>query len=84
MAERTPVPARAMRRPGEAHPLGAQLTERRLEAVAEEPISPSISTAPADLVEDLEVIGAPAAPAAAPAPSPTPAPVGATGSCSPS
>lgn len=59
MAERTPVPARAMRRPGEAHPLGAQLTERRLEAVAEEPISPSISTAPADLVEDLEVIGAP-------------------------
>ncbi|MGO1901569.1 MAG: iron chelate uptake ABC transporter family permease subunit [Brachybacterium sp.] len=48
-----------MRRPGEAHPLGAQLTERRLEAVAEEPISPSISTAPADLVEDLEVIGAP-------------------------
>lgn len=59
MAERTPVPARAMRRPGEAHPLGAQLTERRLEAVAEEPISPSISTAPADLVEDLQVIGAP-------------------------
>ncbi|ATG50680.1 enterochelin ABC transporter permease [Brachybacterium vulturis] len=59
MAERTPVPARAVRRPAEAHPLAGQLTERRLQAVAEEPISPGISTAPADLVEDLEVIGAP-------------------------
>ncbi|ASK65729.1 enterochelin ABC transporter permease [Brachybacterium avium] len=59
MAERTPVPSSAVRRPAEAHPLAGQLTERRLEAVAEEPISPSISTAPADLVEDLEVIGAP-------------------------
>ncbi|WP_394213907.1 iron chelate uptake ABC transporter family permease subunit [Brachybacterium vulturis] len=59
MAERTPVPPSAVRRPDAAHPLAGQLTERRLEAVAEESISPGISTAPADLVEDLEVIGAP-------------------------
>ncbi|MDN5821199.1 MAG: iron chelate uptake ABC transporter family permease subunit [Brachybacterium sp.] len=58
MAERTPVSPPAVRRPADAHPPGGQLTDR-LEAVTEEPVTPGISTAPADLVGDLEVIGAP-------------------------
>ncbi|MGO1409643.1 MAG: iron chelate uptake ABC transporter family permease subunit [Brachybacterium sp.] len=59
MAERTPTTRSATPRPAEAQVLGGPLADRRLEAVAEEPVSPGISTAPADLVEDLEVIGAP-------------------------
>ena len=58
MAERTRTRS-ATRRPAEAQVLTSPLADRRLEAVGEEPVSPDISTAPADLVEDLEVIGAP-------------------------
>src|SRR5699024_1348778 len=58
MVERTPTRS-ATHRPAEAQVLTGQLADRRLETVGEEPVSPGISTAPADLVEDLEVIGAP-------------------------
>ena len=58
MAERTRTRSET-RRPAEAQVLTSPLADRRLEAVGEEPVSPDISTAPADLVEDLEVIGAP-------------------------
>jgi len=51
MAERTPT-----------SPARRQLPERRLGAAREEQVSPSISTSPADLVGELEVIGAPRRP----------------------
>ncbi|HEX7349748.1 iron chelate uptake ABC transporter family permease subunit [Brachybacterium sp.] len=51
MAERTPTA-----------PAHRQLPDRRLGAARKEPISPAISTSPADLVGDLEVIGAPRRP----------------------
>src|SRR5699024_312668 len=58
MVERTPTRS-ATHRTAEAQVLTGQLADRRLETAGEEPVSPDISTAPADLVEDLEVIGAP-------------------------
>src|SRR5699024_1294896 len=58
MVERTPTRS-ATHRPAAAQVLTGQPADRRLETVGEEPVSPGISTAPADLVEDLEVIGAP-------------------------
>ena len=49
MADRTPAP----------HPVLTSHGERRLSATHEESTSPEVSTSPADLVGDLEVIGAP-------------------------
>ena len=49
----------AERHAADRHLLDRHLADRRLGAVGEETVSPEISTAPADLVEDLEVIGAP-------------------------
>lgn len=57
MAERAPSPTTRPAR--EARVLAGQFTERRLATVGETTVSPGISTAPADLVEGLEVIGAP-------------------------
>lgn len=49
MADRTPTPHRVLSHHG----------ERRFSAVEDESTSPEVSTSPADLVGDLEVIGAP-------------------------
>ena len=49
----------AERHVADRHLLDRHLADRRLGTVGEETVSPEISTAPADLVEDLEVIGAP-------------------------
>ena len=49
----------AERHAADRHLLDRHLADRRLGTVGEETVSPEISTAPADLVEDLEVIGAP-------------------------